>query len=85
MLADEVDAPLDDANIVRFCDLISTLSSSVQCIFISHNKKTIELANQLIGVTMQEAGVSKLVFVSIERALALAEKTQRNKNNSEGV
>ena len=46
---------------------------------------SIELANQLIGVTMQEAGVSKLVSVSIERALALAEKTQRNKNNSEGV
>lgn len=84
-LLDEVDAPLDDANTVRFCDLISTLASSVQCIFISHNKKTIELANQLIGVTMQEAGVSKLVSVSIERALALAEKTQRNKNNSEGV
>ena len=68
-LLDEVDAPLDDSNTERFCDLLKKMSEQTQCLFISHNKITIELAQQLIGVTMQEQGVSRVVAVDIEEAV----------------
>jgi chromosome segregation protein len=70
-MLDEVDAPLDDTNVGRFCTLVKTLSERVQFIFISHNKITMEIAEQLIGVTMQEAGVSRPVSVDIEKAVDL--------------
>ena len=75
-MLDEVDAPLDDANVGRFCDLVNTLSQKVQFIFITHNKVTMELADQLMGVTMNEPGVSRLVSVDIEKALALADPAE---------
>jgi chromosome segregation protein len=71
-LLDEVDAPLDDTNTERFCDLVKTMSANSQFLFISHNKITMEIASQLIGVTMQEAGVSRVVAVDIEEAMKLA-------------
>ena len=71
-LLDEVDAPLDDSNTVRFCDLVKRMSAQTQFIFISHNKIAMEMAQQLIGVTMQEQGVSRVVEVDIEEALRLA-------------
>lgn len=64
-LLDEVDAPLDDANTSRFCNLVQELSNSTQFIFISHNRLTMEMADQLVGVTMQEQGVSTTVSVSL--------------------
>lgn len=67
-LLDEVDAPLDDANVGRFCDLIKDMSSRVQFAFITHNKTTMSYADHLLGVTMNEPGVSKLVSVDIEEA-----------------
>ena len=73
-LLDEVDAPLDDTNTVRFCDLVKKMSQQTQFLFISHNKITMEMANQLIGVTMQEQGVSRVVAVDIEEALKLREE-----------
>ena len=73
-LLDEVDAPLDDANTERFCDLVKKMSQQTQFLFISHNKITMEMANQLIGVTMQEQGVSRVVAVDIEEALRLREE-----------
>jgi len=73
-LLDEVDAPLDDTNTERFCDLVKKMSANSQFLFISHNKITMEIANQLIGVTMQEAGVSRVVAVDIEEAMKLAEE-----------
>jgi chromosome segregation protein len=73
-LLDEVDAPLDDTNTERFCDLVKSMSTHSQFLFISHNKITMEIAHQLIGVTMQEAGVSRVVAVDIEEALKLAEE-----------
>ena len=72
-MLDEVDAPLDDANVNRFCDLVKTMSEQVQFIFITHNKITMELAEQLMGVTMHEPGVSRIVSVDIEKAITLAE------------
>ena len=60
-LLDEVDAPLDEHNVGRFCEIVREMSSRVQFIFITHNKVTMELASQLIGVTMNEPGVSRLV------------------------
>ena len=74
-LLDEVDAPLDDTNTERLCKLIKKMAMNTQFIFISHNKITMELAQQLIGVTMQERGVSKVVSVDIEEALRLNENT----------
>jgi chromosome segregation protein len=68
-MLDEVDAPLDDSNVNRFCALVKAMSERVQFIFISHNKITMEIADQLIGVTMQEAGVSRLVSVDIDTAV----------------
>jgi chromosome segregation protein len=73
-LLDEVDAPLDDANTERFCDLVKKMSGETQFLFISHNKITMEMAQQLIGVTMQERGVSRVVAVDIEEALKLREE-----------
>ncbi|MGB5081628.1 MAG: chromosome segregation protein SMC [Burkholderiales bacterium] len=73
-LLDEVDAPLDDTNTERFCDLVRKMSEQTQFLFISHNKITMEMAHQLIGVTMQERGVSRVVAVDIEEALRLREE-----------
>jgi chromosome segregation protein len=72
-LLDEVDAPLDDHNTGRFCDLVKKMSSQSQFLFISHNKITMEIAEQLLGITMQEPGVSRVVAVDIEEALKLRE------------
>lgn len=72
-MLDEVDAPLDDANVGRFCRLVEEMSSTVQFIFISHNKIAMEMAMNLVGVTMQEPGVSRMVAVDIEKAVKLAE------------
>ncbi|OQW91412.1 MAG: chromosome segregation protein SMC [Beggiatoa sp. IS2] len=68
-MLDEVDAPLDDTNVGRFCALVKAMSERVQFIFISHNKITMEIADQLIGITMQEAGVSRPVTVDINMAM----------------
>jgi chromosome segregation protein len=73
-LLDEVDAPLDDPNTERFCDLVKRMSVDTQFLYISHNKITMEMAAQLIGVTMQESGVSRVVAVDIEEALRLKEE-----------
>jgi len=64
-MLDEVDAPLDDANVTRFCNIVKEMSEKVQFVFITHNKVTMELARQLSGVTMQEPGVSRLVTVKM--------------------
>jgi len=71
-MLDEVDAPLDDANVGRYSALVREMSEHVQFIFITHNKVTMEIANQLSGVTMHEPGVSRLVSVDVEEAAALA-------------
>lgn len=71
-MLDEVDAPLDDANVGRFCEMVKAMSEQVQFIFITHNKITMEIANQLSGVTMHEPGVSRLVTVDVEEAAQLA-------------
>jgi chromosome segregation protein len=71
-LLDEVDAPLDEHNVGRFCDIVRDMSARIQFIIITHNKATMELAAQLIGVTMSEPGVSRLVSVDIDAALRLA-------------
>lgn len=71
-LLDEVDAPLDEHNVGRFCDIVRDMSSRVQFIFITHNKTTMELASQLIGVTMNEPGVSRLVSVDVDEAVRMA-------------
>ncbi len=71
-MLDEVDAPLDDANVGRYCDMVREMSSRVQFIFITHNKVTMEMARQLTGVTMHEPGVSRLVTVDIDDAVKMA-------------
>jgi chromosome segregation protein len=71
-LLDEVDAPLDEHNVGRFCDIVREMSTRVQFIFITHNKTTMELAAQLLGVTMHEPGVSRLVTVDVDEAVRLA-------------
>ena len=73
-LLDEVDAPLDDSNTLRFCDLVRKMSAQTQFLFISHNKITMEMAAQLVGVTMPESGVSRVVAVDIEEALRIREE-----------
>ncbi len=70
-LLDEVDAPLDDANTDRFCSLVQSMTANTQFLFITHNKIAMEMAQQLIGVTMQEQGVSRIVAVDIEGAVRL--------------
>lgn len=71
-LLDEVDAPLDDANTERYARLVKSMSSGTQFLFISHNKIAMEMAEQLVGVTMQEQGVSRIVAVDMEAALGMA-------------
>jgi len=71
-LLDEVDAPLDDANVARYCELLRSMSSRVQFLFVTHNKITMEIAERLIGVTMQEPGVSRLVAVDMDEAVDMA-------------
>ena len=72
-LLDEVDAPLDDANTERYRNLVTEMSAGTQFLFISHNKIAMEMAEQLIGVTMQEQGVSRIVAVDMEQAVGFAE------------
>ncbi|CAD6539521.1 Chromosome partition protein Smc [Paraburkholderia hiiakae] len=74
-LLDEVDAPLDDANTERFANLVRAMSDKTQFLFISHNKIAMEMAQQLIGVTMQEQGVSRIVAVDMETAAGFAQNT----------
>jgi chromosome segregation protein len=71
-LLDEVDAPLDDSNVGRFCKLVKEMSEKVQFMFISHNKLAIEMADQLTGVTMHEPGVSRIVAVDVDQAVEMA-------------
>lgn len=71
-ILDEVDAPLDDVNIGRFCTLVKEMSEKVQFIFISHNKLTMEIADQLMGITMNEPGVSRVVSVDMNQAIEMA-------------
>jgi chromosome segregation protein len=71
-MLDEVDAPLDDANVARFCEIVKSMSEKVQFVFITHNKVTMEMARQLSGVTMQEPGVSRLVSVDLDEAVKMA-------------
>ena len=70
---DEVDAPLDDLNVGRYCQLVKEMSKDTQFLIISHNKVTIEVADHLMGVTMQEPGVSRIVSVDIQEAVAMVE------------
>lgn len=72
-LLDEVDAPLDDANTLRYAQMVAKMSNKTQFVFISHNKITMEIAHQLIGVTMQEQGVSRIVAVDISSAVSMVE------------
>jgi len=71
-LLDEVDAPLDDANVGRFSELVREMSDKVQFLFVTHNKVTMEVAQQMLGVTMREPGISRLVSVDLDKAVALA-------------
>jgi chromosome segregation protein len=71
-MLDEVDAPLDDANVARYARMVKAMSETVQFIYISHNKITMEYADQLMGVPMHEPGCSRLVTVDIEEAAELA-------------
>ena len=71
-LLDEVDAPLDDANVGRFCDIVKEMSERVQFVVITHNKATMEMVQQLTGVTMNEPGVSRLVSVDVDEAVQMA-------------
>ncbi len=74
-LMDEVDAPLDDSNTERFCTMVKKMSEKTQFLYVSHNKITMEMAQQLIGVTMQESGVSRIVDVDMEAAVGMMEQT----------
>ncbi|MGB1016727.1 MAG: chromosome segregation protein SMC, partial [Nannocystaceae bacterium] len=72
-LLDEVDAPLDEANVGRFCGMVKEMAQTTQFIIITHNKRTMEIADRLYGVTMQERGVSKLVSVNMRKAVELTQ------------
>ena len=72
-MLDEVDAPLDDTNTERYCEMVKHMSAVTQFVFISHSKITMEMAKQLVGVTMQEQGVSRVVEVDIDEAIKLAQ------------
>ena len=74
-LMDEVDAPLDDSNTERFCAMVKKMSEKTQFLYVSHNKITMEMAQQLIGVTMQESGVSRIVDVDMEAAVRMVEES----------
>ncbi|MBQ7627263.1 MAG: chromosome segregation protein SMC, partial [Rhodocyclaceae bacterium] len=76
-MLDEVDAPLDDANTRRYGEMVRKMSAQTQFLFISHNKITMEIAERLVGVTMQEQGVSRIVDVDMEEALQMAEQARR--------
>ena len=71
-LLDEVDAPLDDSNVVRFCELVKEMAERLQLVMVTHNKISMEIAHQLIGVTMNEPGVSRLVTVDLDEAVEMA-------------
>lgn len=73
-ILDEVDAPLDDINVGRFCQLVKKMSKEVQFLLISHNKLTIEMADYLMGVTMQDPGISRIVAVDIKKAIQMVEE-----------
>jgi len=73
-MLDEVDAPLDDANVERYCNLVKEMSEKVQFIYITHNKVSMEMATQLTGVTMQEPGISRVVTVDVDAAVSLAQQ-----------
>lgn len=73
-ILDEVDAPLDDINVGRFCQLVKKMSKEVQFLLISHNKLTIEMADYLMGVTMQDPGISRIVSVDIKEAIQMVEE-----------
>ncbi|NOS97743.1 MAG: AAA family ATPase, partial [Methylotenera sp.] len=73
-LMDEVDAPLDDSNTERFCAMVKKMSEKTQFLYVSHNKITMEMAQQLIGVTMQESGVSRIVDVDMEAAVRMIDE-----------
>jgi len=75
-LLDEVDAPLDDSNTERFCTMVKRMAAQTQFLFISHNKIAMEMAQQLIGVTMQEQGVSRIVAVDMETAASLTTEAE---------
>jgi chromosome segregation protein len=81
-LLDEVDAPLDDTNTERFCEMVKDMAKVTQFVFISHNKITMEMAQQLVGVTMQELGVSRLVAVDIEEAVRMRDDQPRAASGS---
>ena len=72
-MLDEVDAPLDDVNVGRFCNLVTAMAEKTQFIVVTHNKVAMEMGDQLLGVTMHEPGVSRLVSVDVEAAMAMAE------------
>ena len=72
-MLDEVDAPLDDANVGRYARLVKAMSEKVQFIYITHNKIAMEMAEQLMGVTMHEPGVSRLVSVDVEEAAGMVD------------
>ena len=71
-MLDEVDAALDDVNVVKFCELITEMSLTVQCLVVTHNKSTMQAVDYLLGVTMQEPGISRIVSVDLEEAVRLA-------------
>ena len=73
-LLDEVDAPLDDANTDRYAKMVARMSNKTQFVFISHNKIAMEIAQQPIGVTMQEQGVSRIVAVDMDAAMSMVEE-----------
>jgi chromosome segregation protein len=75
-LLDEVDAPLDDTNVGRFCEIVREMSGNVQFVVVTHNKSTMELTKQLIGVSMSEPGVSRLVSVDLDEAVALTDEAK---------
>ena len=70
-LLDEVDAPLDDANVIRYSEMLKALSQKTQLVYITHNKISMEIADYLLGVTMSEPGVSRLVAVDVQSALEM--------------
>jgi len=72
-MLDEVDAPLDEANVGRFCQMVKERSQQVQFVYITHNKPTMEMSDYLCGVTMKEAGVSRIVDVDIHEAVEMVE------------
>ena len=80
-LLDEVDAPLDDANVSRYCEIVKEMSNVVQFVFITHNKITMEMARQLTGITMQEPGVSRVVSVDLDEAVKMAEEQGHSNRN----